>query len=188
VDNNWQLSNKGNIVKQIVRFDANALYLWCLGQDMPCGTLQYKTKDNINLNTFFGFAEVDIEVPPHLYNYFSEFPPIVKNIEYSNEICGEYTAELLNYKFTKSQKLIATLKGEKLVIMPTRLKWLVDHGCIITKIYGVIEAVPRKIFAGFMHWVSHERCKGDINQKYMIIAECCKTIGNSSFGRTVMDK
>jgi len=39
-----------------------------------------------------------------------------------------------------------------------------------------------------MEWVSDERRKGDIDQKYMIIAECCKLIGNSSFGRTVMDK
>jgi len=134
-----------------VGFDANALYLWCLGQDMPCGTLQYVTKNDIDLTTFFGLAEVDINVPPYLYKYFSEFSPIVKNIEYSNEICGEYTAELLNHKFTKSRKLIATLKGEKLVIMSTRFKWLVDHGCIITKIYGVIEALPRKIFAVFMN-------------------------------------
>jgi len=155
---------------------------------MPCGKLKYVTKDNIDLNTFFECAEVDIIIPPHLYNYFSEFPPIVKNIEYSNEICGEYTAELLNNKFTKSRKLIASLKGEKLVIMSTRLKWLVDHGCVITKIYGVIEAISRKIFAGFMDWVSDKRRKGDIDLKYMIIAECCKTIGNSSFGRTVMDK
>jgi len=132
VDNQWQLLNKGNLVKTLVGFYANALYLWCLGQDMSCGTLKYVTKDSIDLNTFFGFAEVDINVPPHLYNYFSEFPPIVKNIENSNEICGEYIAELLNYKFTKSRKLIASLKGEKVVIMSTRLKWLVDHGCVIT--------------------------------------------------------
>jgi len=72
--------------------------------------------------------------------------------------------------------------------MSTRLKWLVDHGCIITGIYGVIEAVPRKIFAGFMNWVSDERRKGDTDQKYMIFAESCKTIGNLSFGRIVMDK
>jgi len=39
-----------------------------------------------------------------------------------------------------------------------------------------------------MNWVSDERKKGDIDQKYSIIAECCKTIGNSSFGRTIMDK
>jgi len=39
-----------------------------------------------------------------------------------------------------------------------------------------------------MQWVSDERRKGDINQKYMIIADCCETIGNSNFGRTVLDK
>jgi len=38
-----------------------------------------------------------------------------------------------------------------------------------------------------MNWASDARRKGDIDQKYAIIAECCKTIGNSSFGRTVLD-
>ena len=33
-----------------------------------------------------------------------------------------------------------------------------------------------------MHWVSDER------RRYAIIAECAKVIGNSSFGRTIMDK
>jgi len=155
---------------------------------MPCGKLQYVPKSEVDLNSIFGFIEVDIIVPEDLYNYFGEFPPIVENIEYSNNICGDYTTTLLNNKFSKSKKLIATLKGEKLLIKSTRLEWLVEHGCIITKIYGVIEAIPRKIFANFMNWVSDERRKGDIDQKYAIIAECCKTIGNSSFGRTIMDK
>jgi len=123
-----------------------------------------------------------------LYNYFSEFPPIVKHFEYSNNICGEYTSTLLNNKFSKSKKFIATLKGEKLLIKSTRLKWLVEHGCIITKMHGVIEENRRKIFANFMNWVSDERRKGDIDKKYAIISECCETIGNSSFGRTIMDK
>jgi len=38
--------------------------------------------------------------------------------------------------------------------MSTRLKWLIEHGCVITKIYGVIEAIPREIFKGFMQWMS----------------------------------
>jgi len=155
---------------------------------MPCGDLKYRATDKINIDNFFGFLEVDIEVPKHLYNYFSEFPPIVKNLQYSSEICGDYTNNLLQKKHTKSRKLIATLKGEKLLIKSTRLQWLINHGCVITKLHGVIEAVPRKIFKGFMEWVSDERRKGDIDNKYAIIAECRKTIGNSSFGRTVMDK
>jgi len=131
---------------------------------MPCGKLQYIPKNEVDLNSIFGFIEVDIIEPEDLYNYFGEFPPMVENLEYSNNICEEYTTTLLNNKFTKSRKLIATLKGEKLLIKSTRLKWLVVHGSIITKVYGVIEAIPRKIFANFMNWVSDEKRKGDINQ------------------------
>jgi len=108
-------------------------------------------------------------------------------MEYSNNKCGDYTSTLLNNKVIQSRKLIATLKGENLVIKSTRLKWIVNHGYIITKIHNVIGAIPRRIFEGFMNWVSDERRKGDIDQKYAIIADCCKTIGNSSFGRTAVD-
>jgi len=140
---NGNLIQKEIELKNIVGFDANALYLLCLGQDMPREKLQYVPKTEVELNTIFGFIEVYIIVPEDFYNYFGEFPPIVTNIEYSNNICGEYTTTLLNNKFSKSKKLIATLKGEKLLIKSTRLKWLVEHGCIITEVYGVIEAIPR---------------------------------------------
>jgi len=45
-------------------------------------------------------------------------------------------------------------------------KW---HSCVITKLHGIIEAVPR-----FMDWVSDERRKGDIDNKYAITARCIK--------------
>jgi len=77
IDGKWQLDCKGNLVKNIVGFDANTLYLWYLGQDMPCGKLQYISTSEVDLNTIFGFIEVDIIVPEGLYNYFGEFPPIV---------------------------------------------------------------------------------------------------------------
>jgi len=44
---------------------------------------------------FFGFLEVDIKVPKHLYNYFSKLPPIVKNVECDEYICGKYTINLM---------------------------------------------------------------------------------------------
>jgi len=68
------------------------------------------------MKTFFGFLEVDIEVPKHLYNHFGELPPIVKNVDYDENICGEYTMNLmkkLDRKPHKTKKLIATMKGEK---------------------------------------------------------------------------
>ncbi len=60
------------MVKRIIGFDANALYLWCLVQDMPCGKLEMESASNIKIedltndimdDKFFGFVECDIEVP-----------------------------------------------------------------------------------------------------------------------------
>ena len=50
--------------RAVLGLDANSLYLFCSGQEMP---------DNDNL---FGFFQVDIEVPEQLLDKFSEFSPL----------------------------------------------------------------------------------------------------------------
>ena len=37
----WYYNSDGKDVQSIVGYDANALYLWCLGQDMLCGELKW---------------------------------------------------------------------------------------------------------------------------------------------------
>ena len=94
----------GKMVKKIVGFDANALYLWSLSQYMPTGLLQYKQVENQNikelLKTTYGFYEVDISVPENLYDKFSEFPPIFKNA-------------IIN---GKERKLISCLSAQKILL------------------------------------------------------------------------
>jgi hypothetical protein len=194
----WSYDKDGKAVNKIVGYDANSLYLYCLGEEMPCGKLYWKENDDwikyreeLITNKFFGFLEVDIEVPEDKWEYFSEMCPIFINKEYTEEVCGDYTKDLLKKlgkKPTKSRKLIATLKAEKILLKSTRLKWLIEHGCVVTKLYGIIEAKRGRIFKGFMDWVTNERRKGDIDLKYAIIADAAKTVGNSAFGRTGMDK
>jgi len=53
INGKWQLDLKGNLVKNIVGFDANALYLWCLRQDMSCGKLKYVPKSEVDLNNIW---------------------------------------------------------------------------------------------------------------------------------------
>ena len=146
---------------------------------------------------FFGMLSVDIRVPEDKYNYFSEMCPIFKNMEYSQEECGEYMKEIIKknqedpskeVKYAKTKKLIGTLKGTNLLIKSTRLKWLIKHGCIVDKLYGVIPAKRGRIFQKFMDKVSEERRKGDTDEKYKIIGEMWKLVGNSAFGRTGMNK
>ena len=87
-------------MKKIIGFDANALYLWCLSQAMPCGKLYKSIVKNLNTeevikdikeNNIFGFVKCDIEVPKELYNKFNEMTPIFMNVEVENkkEIIGE---------------------------------------------------------------------------------------------------
>jgi hypothetical protein len=235
----WYYNNNGKVVEEIVGYDANALYLYCLEQDQLCGKLEWipteeeykieyeaETKDLNDeekkvyendrqlsteskkiqkeisgkklkwLTTFFGLVELDLNIPQDKYEYFGEMPPIFKNVEYSEEKGGEYMKEVISNirkndidgKFATSRKLIATLRATRILIKSTRLKWLLKKGANITKIYGVIPAERGKPFKEFADWVSDERRKGDVETRYYIIGEGAKTVGNSAYGGTMMNK
>ena len=194
----WSYQSDGKVVQKIQGFDANALYLWCLGEEIPCGKLFWqdtddwsKYREEVLMDKFFGFLEVDIEVPEDKYNYFSEMCPLFVNKEYDENVCGQCTNDLLyklDRKPTKSRKLIATLKTEKIWLKSTRLRWMIQHGCVMTKLHGVIPAKPRRLFKDFVERISNERRKGDADPKYKVIGNNIKDVGNTAFGRTAMDK
>ena len=71
--------------RAVLGFDANSLYLFCSGQEMPCGKekvfqSEAGKKDELIQNVLndklFGFFQVDIEVPEQLLDKFSEFSPL----------------------------------------------------------------------------------------------------------------
>ena len=75
--------------KSVVGFDPNFLYLYCLGDEMPCGKEEYvEVKDSNNTevidrickavvnDNLFGFLQVDIYVPEELKEKFREFSPL----------------------------------------------------------------------------------------------------------------
>ena len=82
---------KSKLTKGVIGYDANALYLYCSGDVMPCGkdtlvvVVNKKSFDQKRFAKFskdvlkgniFGFAQVDIEVPDELYDKFSEMAPL----------------------------------------------------------------------------------------------------------------
>ena len=81
---------QSNLVKRIVGFDANSLYPSTMAKKMPCGQefvehykdpvqAAQKLIGRMYSKRWFGFAEVDIEVPQDLWEEFEEFPPIFIN-------------------------------------------------------------------------------------------------------------
>ena len=80
---------KGKLIKVVIGYDANGLYIHCLGNVMRCGgetlAVNRKPYDQKRIAKFskdllkgkvFGFMQVDIEVTDELYGKFSEMPPL----------------------------------------------------------------------------------------------------------------
>ncbi|EGF83698.1 hypothetical protein BATDEDRAFT_22600 [Batrachochytrium dendrobatidis JAM81] len=96
---------KGKPCQGILGYDTNALYLWAISQDMPCGEHQVVQvypdilKDVLD-NTFFGMIECDIAVPEHLKEHFTGMPLIFKNVEIT---CNDLSSDTGTCQ-TRSQK------------------------------------------------------------------------------------
>ena len=146
---------------------------------MPTGYIRYSEFSNDDrdidtlLNSTYGFYLVDISVPDNMYNTFSEFPPIFQNC---------------TIKADKSRKLISCMSANRILIYHPLLKWYIEHGLIVSKVYGMIDTKKYKCFESFTELVSDERRKGDEKDEYKIIGNEMKDIGNSSYGRSCMNK
>ena len=74
----------------------------------------------------FGCVEVDIRVPDHLKDKFSEMCPIFKNTNISRDDIGEFMksyAEENKIMPQPRRSLIGNMKGEKILLATPLLKW-----------------------------------------------------------------
>ena len=103
-------SEKAKTCRSFLGFDANSLYLFCSGQEMPCGKekvfkCNLGEKDEIIQNVLndklFGFFEVNIEVPDQLRDKFSEFCPLFVISEVSEEQIPQH---MKDYKINTGRK------------------------------------------------------------------------------------
>lgn len=106
------------LVQTLIGYDANALYPWALGSEMPCGRLASiepydEILDDIQSNKLFGFLACDIETPEDLKEHFAEFCPIFKNVEIdpsNKNLIGNHM-----YAYNVSRKTNAAKKNRKLI-------------------------------------------------------------------------
>ena len=142
-------------------------------------------------NSFFGLVECDVEVPQHLRKHFSEMAPIFKNIKISLDDIGEMMREYAAENKLMSQprrSLIGSYIGKKVLLATPLLKWYLELGLIVTKIYQVTEYQPKACFHQFGENVSQGRRNGDSDPDQAIIADTMKLLGNSGYGKTITNK
>ena len=139
----------------------------------------------------FGFVECDIEVPDHLKEYFSEMTPVFKNVDVCLDDVGEFMQEYAkqhNIKDVPRCLFIGSYFGKKIGLMTPLLKWYLEHGLLITRIYTIVEYIPKAAFSSFMTQIAQCRLEGDRDKYKALIAEMSKLIGNSSYGRMITNK
>ena len=78
--------------------------------------------------------------------------------------------------------------GRKIRLTTPLLKWYLEHGLLITRIYTIVEYIPNAAFNSFMTQIAQCWLEGDHDKDKAVIAEISKLIGNSSYGRMITNK
>ena len=191
---------QSNIVKRVLGFDANSLYPSTMAKEMPCGketVVHYEDPvqaaqdliPRMYSKRWFGFAEVDIEVPRNLWEEFEEFPLINQSQSVGEEGIPQHMKDYLAKSGRTStpdqKKLLGVLKAKKVLLYAPLLAWYHKHGIEITAVHRTINYIPQKIFYWFVQEVANMRRKGDAKADKALLAEIYKLLGNSAYGKFI---
>ena len=195
---------KSKLTKGVIGYDANALYLYCSGDVMPCGkdtlVVNKKPFDQKRIAKFsndvlkgkvFGFAQVDIEVPDKFYDKFSEMAPLFvvqeipdRDIPEEMKIYKEKTGRK-TVKGTK--KLLGVMKAKKILLYTPLIKWYLQHGLRLTAVHQLVEYEPGKPFSWFPEEVANARHEADKDPLKKQLGDVAKLKGNSFYGNMLED-
>ena len=206
------------LCENIQGYDANALYLSTTLNYMPCGkekvehytaysrehqtnTVDHLTEQvdaeqeaadftqRLKQKSWFGYAEVDIEIPEHLQQKFEEMCPFFHKKVVPANVVPEHMKKYLKATGRKAvesnKKLLGTLSAEKILLYEPLLQWYINHGAIIKRVYRTIDYKPKKIFEWFVKEVTKARRTGDVDKSKALLADIFKLLGNSGYGKLI---
>ena len=188
------------LCRRILGYDANSLYPSTMMKEMPCGPGYVKSYDNpeayarvfpqfLWMEEWFGFAEVDIEVPEELWPEFEEFPPLFINRGVPDSAVPQHMHDYLQQsgrkRFPEQSKLLGVMSAKKILLYAPLLAWYLNHGLKLTAVYRTIDYEPREIFSWFVKEVANNRRKGDADKDKALLAEVFKLLGNSAYGKFI---
>ena len=191
--------------RSVLGLDANSLYLFCSGQEMPCGkekvfkcnpAEQDEIIQNVLNDKLFGFFEVDIEVPEQKRKRFSEFCPLFVISEVPEDQIPQH---MKDYKINtgrkmikNNKKLLGVMKAEKILLYSPLLKWYLNHGLQVTKIHRYISYTSGRPFKWFPEEVSsarrdadNDKNKGEAGEARKQLGDTAKLKGNSFYGKMI---
>ena len=117
--------------------------------------------------------------------------PIFKNVDVCLDDVGEFMqnyAKEHNIKDVPCRLLIGSYFRKENRAYTPLLKWYLEHGLVITRIYTTVKYIPNAAFSSFMTQIAQCRLEGGRNKDKALIAEMSKLVGNSSYGQTITNK
>ena len=190
-------------VKKILGYDANSLYPSTMLEDMPCGPGVVVTYSDpveaaqalpmrIKTNKWFGFAEVDIEVPEEQWPKFEDFPPLFVNRTVPEAAIPTHMKQYLHNSgraiVPDQRKLLGVMSASKILLYAPLLQWYIDKGLTLKAVYRTIDYKAANIFSWFVDEVTANRRRGDADPSKAIFADIFKLLGNSSYGKLIENK
>ena len=142
----------------------------------------------VRVGTVFGLIECDVCVPQALRAHFAKMQPVFKNIRLTRDDLGPFIrryAEERGIMATPQRMLVGSFRGDKILLATPLLRWHLDHGLEVTRVYQVIEYTPIPCFRRFGDAESTARCEGDVHPHKAIIADTMKLLRNSGYGKTI---
>lgn len=139
----------------------------------------------------FGLVECDLEVPANLREYFEEMSPIFKNVDVTREDLSDHMkrfSEGTDHLKSPQRMLIGSMHASKILLFSGLLKWYLEHGLKVTKVYRMFCYQPKAVFRKFGESVSAARREGDTDPDKALLGEMHKLVGNSVYGKTITNK
>ena len=121
----------------------------------------------------FGYVQPDIEIPEHLGDYFSNFPPTSKNTVVSRDDIGNVKKQYAQKKNIMVQPwrmlisiFIITNGSNKTPL----LLFFMQHGLVCKKIHRFVQYTPTKCFYDFVQSAVDARRQGHENPNSNVVA------------------
>lgn len=174
-----------------IRPDVKAVIDTLPNRKYPRQITDKKLIEMVREDQFFGFLEVDIFTPDYLKEKFFEFCPIFKNAFVSLDDLSPHMREFGEREgFMKrpSRLLISSYFGKKILLNTDLLRWYMENGLIVTKIYQAVQYEPKCCFHDFVQKCAQFRRMGDAHPDKAILANTYKLMANSSYGRCLTSR
>ena len=139
----------------------------------------------------FDYVQCDIELPEHLRNYFSNFPPMFKKTVVSRDHIGNLMKQYAgkdNIMVQPRRMLISSFILTNGTIITPLLLFYLKLGLVCIKDHRFVQYTPRNCFENFVKSTVDARRQRDENPKSSNAAETMKLLANSCYGCQIKDR